>query len=172
MTLVVADTSPIHYLAVIESIQLLPQLYDRVILPKAVLAELTHPRAPEAARRWAGALPSWAVIREATRIDLAGVLDAGEAEAIALAEELRADLVLIDEREARREAARRGIPVIGTVAILEEAAARNLIELPEAFARLLATNFRIDRSYLDDALRRDAERRERQRQTHTRHPKP
>lgn len=168
MTLVVADTSPVRYLAVIESIHLLPELFVQVILPKAVLAELTHPRAPEAARRWAGALPSWVVVREASRIELTGVLDPGEAEAIALVEELGADLVLIDEREARREAARRGIPVIGTVAILEEAAARNLIELPAAFQRLLATNFRIDRRYLDDALRRDAERRERQ----TRHIDP
>ena len=52
--------------------------------------------------------------------------------------------------------------MIGTIGILEEAAARNLIELPEALQRLIATNFRIDRRYLDDALRRDTERRERQ----------
>jgi len=161
MTLVVADTGPVRYLAVIEFIHLLPQLFSQVIVPKAVLAELTHPHAPEAARRWAEDLPAWAVVREATTVELSGVLDPGEAEAIALAEELRADLVLISEREARREAVRRHIPVIGTVAILEEAASRKLVELPEAFRRLLATNFRIDRRYLDDALRRDAERRDR-----------
>lgn len=161
MTLAVADTSPIRYLAVIESLHLLPQLYERVILPRAVLAELGHPRAPEVVRRWAGALPSWAAVREASRVELAEVLDPGEAEAIALVQELQADVVLIDEREARREAVRRGIPVIGTVALLEEGASRNLIDLPEAFQRLLATNFRIDRRYLDDALRRDGERRER-----------
>ena len=89
------------------------------------------------------------------------MLDSGETEVIALAGELRADLVLIDEREARREAARRRIPVIGTIGILEEAAARHLIELPETLQRLIATNFRIDRRYLDDALRRDTDRRER-----------
>jgi predicted nucleic acid-binding protein len=170
MTLVVADTGPVRYLAVIESIHLLPRLFDQVIIPKAVLAELTHPRAPEAARRWANDLPTWAVIREAAQIELADVLDPGEAEAIALAGELKADLVLIDEREARREAARRRIPVIGTIGILEEAAARNLIDLPEALQRLLATNFRIDRRYLDDALHRDAERRERL--TRRRDPQP
>ena len=53
MTLVVADTGPVRYLAVIESIHLLPQLFDQVIVPKAVWTELTHPRAPEAARSWA-----------------------------------------------------------------------------------------------------------------------
>lgn len=170
MTLVVADTGPVRYLAVIESIHLLPQLFDQIIIPKAVLAELTHPRAPEAARRWANDLPSWAVVREAVQVELAGVLDPGEAEAIALAGELKVDLVLIDEREARREATRRRIPVIGTVGILEEAAARGLVELPEALQRLIATNFRIDRRYLDDALRRDSERRERQ--TRRRDPTP
>ena len=42
MILVVADTSPIHYLVLIEAIGFLPQLYDRVVLPSAVVAELTH----------------------------------------------------------------------------------------------------------------------------------
>lgn len=170
MTLVVADTGPVRYLAVIELIHLLPQLFDQIIIPTAVLAELTHPHAPEAARRWADDLPSWAGVRQAAQVELVGVLDPGEAEAIALAGELRAALVLIDEREARHEAARRSIPVIGTIGILEEAASRKLVELPEAFRLLLSTNFRIDRRYLDDALRRDAERRDRS--TRRRDPLP
>src|ERR1044071_9282702 len=99
MTLVVADASPVRYLAVIESIHLLPQLFDQVVLPKRVLGELTHPHAPDAARIWARNLPSWTLVREASRVDLASALGAGEAEAIALAEELRASFVLIDERE-------------------------------------------------------------------------
>ena len=97
-----------------------------------------------------------------------GVLDPCKAEAIALVDGLRPELVLINERESRREAARRGIPLIGTVIIVEKAVSQSLIELSAAFQRLLATNFRIDCRYLDDALRRDAERRERQ----TRHSDP
>ncbi|MBN9690017.1 MAG: hypothetical protein J0M24_07235 [Verrucomicrobia bacterium] len=49
MTLVVADCSPIRYLVVIDAIQILPQLYDSIVLPRAVLAELGHPHAPEKA---------------------------------------------------------------------------------------------------------------------------
>ena len=163
MTLVVADSSPIRYLAVLNAIELLPQLYERVILPRSVLAELRHPHAPAEARSWASALPAWAEVRQATRIELAGVLDAGEAEAIALAEELRADLVLIDEREARRVAVQRGLKVAGIIGVLEQSAAHHLIDLRESFERLLGTNFRIDRRYLNEALARDAMRQERER---------
>ena len=160
MTLVVADSSPIRYLAVLDAIELLPQLYERVILPRSVQAELSHPHAPAEVRSWASALPAWAEVREAAHIELAGVLDAGEAEAIALAEELRADLVLIDEREARRVAVERGLKVAGIIGVLELGAARHLVDLRESLQRLLGTNFRIERRYLEEALARDAIRRE------------
>ena len=42
MILVIADTGPIHYLVLVEAIGVLPRLYDRVIIPRAVLAELSH----------------------------------------------------------------------------------------------------------------------------------
>jgi plasmid stabilization system protein ParE len=102
MTLVVADCSPIRYLVVIEAIQILPRLYDQVIIPQSVLDELTHPHAPAEVCAWASSLPRWAEVKSATWIELAGLLDAGEAEAIALAKELNAHLVLLDERSARR----------------------------------------------------------------------
>lgn len=50
MILVVADTGPIRYLVLIEAIEVLARLYDRVVLPPAVLAELTHAHAPELLR--------------------------------------------------------------------------------------------------------------------------
>jgi hypothetical protein len=53
MILVVADTGPLRYLIVIEAIGLLPRLYDRVIIPSEVLAELRHPNAPLAVKTWA-----------------------------------------------------------------------------------------------------------------------
>jgi predicted nucleic acid-binding protein len=49
---VVADTSPIDYLVLIGQIDLLRRLYQRVLVPPAVLLELTHKRAPEAVRTW------------------------------------------------------------------------------------------------------------------------
>lgn len=162
MTIVVADSGPIRYLTVLDAIEVLPKLYDRVILPRRVVEELTHPHAPPAAQDWARSLPAWAEVREAHHVELAQVLDAGEAEAIALAEELQADLVLLDEREGRTIAAQRGLAVVGTVGILERAAARNLINLRDVLERLVSTNFRIAPAVIQEALDRDARNRRQQ----------
>lgn len=56
---VVADTSPINYLVLIDRIGILPQLYTRILIPTAVLEELKHPVAPEPVRDWAAHPPSW-----------------------------------------------------------------------------------------------------------------
>ncbi len=110
MILVVADTGPLCYLILIEAVGLLPRMYDRVVIPSAVLAELAHPKAPAAVKTWAGSLPAWAEVRTAAHDELDDILDPGEAEAIILAEQLKADSLLWDEMEARREALRRGLP--------------------------------------------------------------
>jgi predicted nucleic acid-binding protein len=68
-------------------------------------------------------------------------LDPGEQEAILLAEELRADLLLMDDQEGRQEAERRALRVTGTLGVLERAAERGLLDLPAVLARLQATNF-------------------------------
>ena len=112
-------------------------------------------------KNWASALPQWAEAKTASRVELAGILDPGEAEAIALAEELKADSLLLDETEGRQEALRRGLAVSGTVGVLEKAAQRDLIELSAAFERLSRTNFRIAPELLHQALQRETARRER-----------
>jgi predicted nucleic acid-binding protein len=134
-------------------------MYDRVVIPSAVLAELAHPKAPAAVKTWAGSLPTWAEVRTAAHDELDDILDPGEAEAIILAEQLKADSLLLDEMEARREALRRGLPVAGTVGVLEKAAERNLINLSEAFSKLARTSFYIAPQVLQQALQRDAANR-------------
>jgi len=74
--------------------------------------------------------PAWMVIRSAAHVP-SWNLDPGEAEAIALAKELGAWAVLLDDRDGRRIARQEGLRVAGTVGILERAAAAGLIDLPE-----------------------------------------
>ena len=86
-------------------------------------------------------------------------LGAGERETLLLAQELLADLVLIDERDAHEEAIRRGFATFGTLRILELAAQRGLLVLPTALAHLAATTFYMDDALVQDLLARDAVRR-------------
>ena len=55
--LVIADTSPLNYLVWIDHVELLPQLYDRALIPSAVHRELLAREAPAGVRLWAQNLP-------------------------------------------------------------------------------------------------------------------
>lgn len=155
MRLVVADTSPLVYLILIEQIEILAQLFDSVILPGAVHAELCHRLAPEAVRTWAEALPSWAEVMPSPEIadDVMCSLGVGERAAIALALSIHADLVLIDERKGTQVAIENGLEVSGTLGVLQRAARKGLLNLAEAFERLKTTNFRYRQEILDRLLR-------------------
>src|SRR5271170_8037457 len=105
--IVVADTSPIHYLVQLGEADLLPALYGRVLLPSAVVKELHHPKAAASVTFWLASLPAWISVQPPVPDpdpELA-FLDPGEREAIQIAEEHPSSLLLIDERRGRREAA-------------------------------------------------------------------
>ena len=129
----------------------------RVIIPNVVIAELSHQRSPDVVRTWALSLPGWVEVKQPLGGVVAG-LDRGEADAIALAKELRADALLIDERQGRIIAKREGLTVYGTIGVLEAAAAQGLVDLAEAFERLGLTNFRGERQLFEEALGRDQQR--------------
>ena len=87
--IVIADTSPLHYLILIQVEDVLPRLFQRVLIPDEVYAELRHPGAPAAVRQWIAEPPPWLEIQSAaTAPDAIADLDAGEAAAIRLAEQL------------------------------------------------------------------------------------
>jgi predicted nucleic acid-binding protein len=159
--LVVSDNSPLRYLRVLDCAHVLPVLFGRIIMPYAVLAELQHPKTPAVVRTWLADPPVWLEVRAIVgRPEVAlSTLESGEQEAIVLAQELQADILLVDDGKARDVAIQQGLRVMGTVGVLEQAAARGLIDLPEVLTRLLTTNFRILRSIINDALARDTERK-------------
>lgn len=144
--IVVADTSPINYLVLIEEIEILPKMYGKVVIPHAVQEELLRPIAPEIVRKWIAAAPAWLQVRTPTWTpdsSLANV-DPGERDAILLATELTADQIIVDDREGRKLAEQRGIPVIGTLGVLKQAAALGLLDLRAAVGSLQTTSFYID----------------------------
>ena len=162
MTVVVADTSPLNYLALIGEITILHRLYRRVVIPPEVLAELNDRSAPREVQQWIHSPPEWLEIRVARigQEDQAlQQIDAGERAAILLAQENPGALLLIDEAAGRAEANRRGIRNTGTLGILRAAATRNFVDLPTALTRLAATNFRISQSLVDDLLAEHAARK-------------
>ena len=157
--IVVSNTTPLHYLILLDAAEILPQLFGQVIVPQAVIHELQHESAPEKVRQWINHLPAWVEVRSAAALDLTLNLGSGENEAISLAQELHADRILLDDRKARLEAMRRGLAVAGTINILEIAAEQNLLDLPTAFQQLKATTFRVSDALLQEFLARNAARK-------------
>lgn len=152
----VADASPLCYLVLIGEIDLLPKLFHQVAAPQAVIAELLHEDAPASVRTWASNLPLWIAVKESPLSASAGLekLQAGERAAILLAESMRADIILLDEKAARRVAAYRDIRVTGLLGVLGEAATRGLVELAPAIDRLRLTSFRSSPALLKATLDR------------------
>ena len=158
MQLVIADTGPVNYLILIGHIGILPAMFERVLLPSAVRDELSHSDTPELVRNWMASPPGWVEVRETTvgSADDNGELGAGESAAIALAAELHADLLLMDDRRGVAVALRKGLLVTGTMGLLTRAAKRGMLDLADAFDRLKRTNFRY-RQDMMDALLADAD---------------
>ena len=162
MRVIVSDTSPIRYLVLIGETGLLQKLYGRILIPLAVYAELQRPQTPEAVRVWAHAAPAWMEVipdgSSVTASTVSSALDSGERAAIALAVDLKADLLLMDERAGAREARRLGLTVTGTLGVLVRGAERGFIKLALALEKLQQTNFRIAPEMVQQLLLEDDRR--------------
>jgi predicted nucleic acid-binding protein len=146
--IVVSDTSPITALLTVGHAGLLPNLFGEVIIPPAVKKEL---------QRTHSVLPDWLHVQslqsDARASIYARSVDRGEAEAIALAQELHANHLLIDERKGRRLAQEQGLQVLGLLGVV--LLARRMKLIPSA--RVLLT--RLDQEagiYLADDLKNAA----------------
>jgi len=152
----VADASPLCYLVLIGEIDLLSKLFRQVAVPQAVITELLHEDAPEGVRDWVSNLPAWISTAATADIVSGGLekLQSGERAAIFLAESIKADIILLDEKAARRVAAERGFRITGLLGVLGEAATRGLVDLPSAIDRLSKTTFRCSPALLKAMLDR------------------
>lgn len=117
----------------------------RFVIPKAVHAELTDAGAPESLRQWVQGNLHRIQIRQISLIDdnLLRTLDAGEAEAIQLAQQTPGSLLLIDEKDGRAEAKRRGLKVTGLLGVIRDAALSGYIDFEETLGKLKRSDFRL-----------------------------
>lgn len=128
--IVVSNTSPIINLACIDEAALLQRLFNNILVPSEVTRELRH-LLDTRARFQKSALPNFlretslanTALLQALQVDL----DGGEAAAIALAVEQKANVLLMDEIRGRKIATRFGIPTLGLLGVLKLAKQRGLI---------------------------------------------
>ncbi|MEM9478286.1 MAG: hypothetical protein AAGA58_01350 [Verrucomicrobiota bacterium] len=163
MAVIVSDTTPLNHLILMDSVELLPRIFEEVVIPDLVQNELMAAGAPEKVRNWAVQLPDWTSVR--ATFDLVRLaspfsesLGAGERSAIALA--LDGGLpILMDDSRAKREAEQLGLDVVGTLAVLREAALRNWIDFRNAAKELVNAGFYISDEVIE-GLAEELEERE------------
>jgi predicted nucleic acid-binding protein len=166
----VLDTGPLHYLILTGCDHVLPQMFSRVLVPRVIIEkELRQKQTPEAVRRWVEKPPRWLEVLDPQAVEpiatlgMVGVHGDGDRAAIALAIEHCVDVLVMDDRKARREAESRGLQTVGFLHILDEAAERGW--LPDLIQKLdvleYETSFYIGpnaRVVIDGLRRRAAER--------------
>jgi predicted nucleic acid-binding protein len=142
-------------------VQILGALYGRVLIPPAVVKELIQPRTPEVVSGWIAEPPDWLRVGPppSPLAEFPTTLGAGEREAISLAEQVRAEVLLIDDGAGRREAKNRSLAIRGTLGILGLAARHGLTDLRPAMERLRETNFRASEELIEFLLDENAKRK-------------
>lgn len=123
---VVSNTSPLLNLSIIGHLDLVRAQFDRVLIPPAVLDELhVDASRPGAETLKTAVEQGWIAVQDVTDAALIRTLrrdlDQGEAEAIALAVEVGASLILLDEQEGRKRARTLELPITGAIGILLQA---------------------------------------------------
>lgn len=156
--IVISDTSPITNLAAIAQLDLLRQLYDSIVIPRAVYNEMAgvNREVPGAAEVQSLDWIQTQTLNNPERVrEIRQGIDQGEAEAIVLALELEADLLLMDERRGRAVAARYGLSVTGLLGVLLQAKQNHLIAAVKPLLdQLIAqVNFRVSTQLYAEVLR-------------------
>lgn len=126
--IVISDTSVITYLIQVDQLLLLKQVFGEVIIPKKVQEELYEVKGQQSIIE----TTNWIKVRQITDQklyhEIEEELDGGETESIVLAIELKADILLIDEKKGRRIAEKYGLRITGLLGILIESKKEGLIK--------------------------------------------
>lgn len=152
---IISDTSPITNLIRLDLLDILGDLFDEVIIPQKVYEELIHYENQKEAieeRTWMHVEQ----VSDRNKVsDLENQLDAGEAEAIILAKELNADLLIMDERKGRKIAEEQGLKIIGLLGLLIKAKQQGFISELKPLLNDLIENigFRVSEQLYNRVLR-------------------
>ena len=158
--LIISDTTPIISLIKINRLDLLEKLFVEVLIPNAVFKELTtnnlFTNEAEIVKK-SSFLKVSSVQNQKSLHLLQAVsgLDDGESEAIILADELKSNILLMDERKGRKVAQKLGIKITGTIGILIQAYNEGMIsdvEVKSYLNQLKNTNIRLSDSLIQQAL--------------------
>jgi predicted nucleic acid-binding protein len=158
--IVLSDASPLISLSRISQLDLLPKLYHQVTITPQVYAEVAVSGAGMAGSSEI-AKATWIEVRpvndpeELERAKIESGLGLGELSTILLAPDLNADLILIDELKARKEARKRRLVHVGCVGVLEDAFQTGLLkDLRAEYRQLIATRAFVSRQIVDASLER------------------
>lgn len=156
MRKIISNASPLIALSNIGQLELLNKLFQKVIIPKAVYQEVVdegrdRPGTVEVKK----AVNKWIEVKEVKNLDevktLRALLDYGEAEVIVLAQEIKADLLILDNKEPRIFAKHLGFSLIGTIGVLILAYEKGFLKNPiEKIFELREKGF-----YISDRLLRE-----------------
>ena len=152
--MVISNTTPLIAFARIRELSLLQKIVGHILIPDAVWREVTEAGSRLGSEEIRNA--SWVEVRPVRTIpsEIIPLLDPGEAEAIALAEEITASELLLDERAARAIATARGLNIIGTAGLLARAKQRGLITFVRPFLeRMQIQGIRYSRQFVEEFLK-------------------
>ena len=158
--IIISDTTPIISLIKINRLDLLEELFGEVLIPDAVFRELTT---NVTFKEEADIVKSSEFIKVSSIqnrksleiLQAASGLDAGESEAIILADELKSDVLIIDERRGRKVAQNLGIAITGTIGILIQAYHEKILseeEVKSCFEYLKNSSIRLSDTLIQESL--------------------
>ena len=159
--IVVSDSTVLIGLSKLGKLTLLKEIFSKISIPEEVFKELVERGKGKPGSNLIRE-SSWVekkTVKDKTQVNfLMGNLDKGEAEVLALAQELEADLILMDEGKARKSAVIAGFNVMGLLGLLNLAKNIGLIyEVRPFVAELMTKKFRLSDKVIEEALKKAGE---------------